>query len=249
MIFGRKYKFDPERYTGTFPGTPVAEATTPLESAAEVVYCFWTGDNELAPNRLRSLDIMRRRIGVPVKLITPANLDEYILPGHPLHRGFKYLSLVHRSDYLRCYFMHHHGGGYADIKRYSRSWKRAFDRLNRSGKWGLGYKEVGKRGVVNLEGAIGADLKSNWRKLIGNGSFIFRPHTPMTHEWYGELLRRMDLYFDELERHPGDTWGKNDGYPIPWSGCQGNIFHPLTLKYHDRLLRDNRIKPALKNYR
>ncbi|MDR2891369.1 MAG: hypothetical protein LBV18_07255 [Alistipes sp.] len=258
-LFCRKYKFSPERYAGTFLGAPAAETNrvAPADAettfapgpAAEMVYCFWTGDNPLTPNRVASLETMREHLGVEVKLITPANLGDYILPDHPLHPGYEFLSLNHRSDYLRCYFMHHHGGGYGDVKRYSHPWKGAFDRLNGSDKWGLGYGEESKRGVARVGGAIGQDMRKHWRLLVGNGSFIFRPRTPMTAEWYGEVTRRMDGYLDELRRNPGDMWGKNEGYPIPWTGMQGDIFHPLSLKYHDRLLKDDSIKPSFKEYR
>jgi hypothetical protein len=255
-LFCCKYRFSPERYAdngdglnGSFAATPKVGATLPLETVPKVVWCFWTGDNELTPNRVEGLQTMEANIGIPVKLVTPATLGEYILPDHPLHPAYEHLSLVHRADYLRCYFMHHHGGGYGDIKRYKHSWKRAFARLERSDKWGLGYKEVGAYGVVSLEGALGVDLKKNWRILVGNGAYIFRPHTPVTHEWYNELMRRMDIYHDALAAHPGNILGDNEGYPIPWAGILGYIFHPLALKYHDRLLRDNCIKPSFKNYR
>jgi hypothetical protein len=54
------------------------------------------------------------------------------LPEYPLHPAFKYLSYVHKSDYLRSYFMHFYGGGYADIKKYSsnNNWKECFNLLN-----------------------------------------------------------------------------------------------------------------------
>jgi hypothetical protein len=51
-----------------------------------------------------------------VKVITPVLLPFFILPDHPLHEGFEYLSGVHKSDYLRSYLMNFYGGGYSDIK-------------------------------------------------------------------------------------------------------------------------------------
>ena len=60
-----------------------------------------------------------------VLLITPNNLNDYIVKDDPLPEAYNYLSLVHKADYLRTYFMYHYGGGYADIKRYQHSWKEA----------------------------------------------------------------------------------------------------------------------------
>ena len=55
--------------------------------------------------------------------INKDNLKNYILKEHPLHKGFKYLSSIHQADYMRCYLMHHYGGGYTDIKPLKESGK------------------------------------------------------------------------------------------------------------------------------
>ena len=76
--------------------------------------------------------------------------------------------------------MHHHGGGYADIKTYPNSWVEAFDQLENSDAYALGYKEVGWWGVANqtiTEEPLKGDLNNYWRCLIGNGAYIFRPYT------------------------------------------------------------------------
>ncbi len=48
-----------------------------------------------------------------------------------------------------------------------------------------------------------------------------------------------------LAEHPGDARGDNPGYPIRWTGILGDIFQPLGLKYADRLIIDERIRPPL----
>lgn len=58
-----------------------------------------------------------------IVLITPNNLANYVK--EPLHEAFSYLSLTHKADYLRCYFMHYFGGGYTDIKAHFKSWQGA----------------------------------------------------------------------------------------------------------------------------
>ena len=80
------------------------------------VYCFWTGTNPMSDNRKRCLQNLKNQIGVPVQLITPDNLGDYLLPAYPLHPSYQLLSETHRADYLRTYFMNFYGGGYTDIK-------------------------------------------------------------------------------------------------------------------------------------
>jgi hypothetical protein len=81
------------------------------------IYCFWTGDNEMSQNRLDGLHNLQTVSECEVILVTPQNLNQYILPDAPLHPGYKYLSETHKADYLRTYFMHFYGGGYSDIKK------------------------------------------------------------------------------------------------------------------------------------
>lgn len=216
----------------------------------KILYCFWTGDNPFTPNRKYSFKKMKENSKVEVRLITPDNLQNYILKDFPLHKAYNYLSLVHKSDYLRCYFMHHYGGGYCDIKVLDYQINDLFDELSsRDDKWLLGYREVAQWGVADLDGKIGRDLKIHYRLLLGNGAYICKPHTPFTYEWYAEVEKRLDIYFDQLKANPGNIWGDNDGYPIPWIGILGAIFHPLCLKYSSKLLFNDKIKPSVKSYR
>ena len=80
------------------------------------IYVFWTGDNVMGPNRQRCLENLKTQSGMNVILVTKDNLSDFVLPEHPIHPAYKYLSLNHHSDYLRCYFMYHYGGVYSDIK-------------------------------------------------------------------------------------------------------------------------------------
>ena len=85
-------------------------------------YCWWTGDNELSENRKKSLETMKIAPGGNIVFIDKNNLKDYILTEHPLHEGYQYLSPIQKGDYLKCYFMHHYGGGYSDIKQTSKPW-------------------------------------------------------------------------------------------------------------------------------
>ncbi len=223
------------------------------EKVDRVIYVFWTGDNEITPNRERGIKSLEEVSGVKVQLITPKNLPEYIVEDDPLPEAYQYLSLNHRSDFLRGYFMYHYGGGYADIKTYYHSWVPAFDRLDASEAYVLGYPEVGWKGAKHdgMENEeLAHDLGLYWSLLIGNGAFICRPRTRFVAEWYTASRRRLIGYTEQLRRHPArDAFGTNADYPLLWECLQGAIFHPFCLKYHDLLLKDKALMPSFKDYR
>lgn len=249
------YHYDTKRYEGTFLEQPcVFEYSDDLEKHVDrVIYIFWTGDNEITPNRLEGIKSLEKVCGVEVKMITTKNLPNYIKEEDPIPDAYQYLSLNHRSDYLRSYFMYHYGGGYADIKTYYKSWLPAFEKLEKSDAYVIGYPEVGFWGAAQHDithQSLKKDLWNYWRYLVGNGAFICRPHTKMTAEWHTAVKNRLLAYSEQLREHPAkDIFGKNADYPIPWGGMQGEIFHPFCLKYHDRLLKDKALMPSFENYR
>lgn len=249
------YHYDAERYAGSFLEQPCEFPYSDdfVKNIERVIYIFWTGDNEITLNRMEGIRSLEKVSGVKVQLITPKNLSEYIKEDDPLPEAYQYLSLNHRSDYLRSYFMYHYGGGYADIKTYFKSWIPAFEKLEQSDAYVIGYPEVGFLGAANhgiKDGLLKKDLHYHWRHLIGNGSFICRPHTKMAAEWHTAVRNRLIAYTEQLKKHPAkDIFGKNEDYPLPWAGMQGEIFHPFCLKYHKRLLKDKALKPSFENYR
>ncbi|WP_310529783.1 hypothetical protein, partial [Nocardioides sp.] len=91
--------------------------SAPSQSIPRRVFALWTGDNDLTPNRRAALAELRAQEDLVVVLVSPANLSEWLIRAHPPHPAYEHLSLVHRSDYLRCYLLHHHGGAYCDLKR------------------------------------------------------------------------------------------------------------------------------------
>jgi len=250
-VFTKKHRYVNHRFADSFVSqVPVNENYDFFSNLPRRIFCFWTGSNEMSNQRKNAYDLLVKNAGVEVVLITPENLKDYILPGKPLHPCYNYLSLVHKADYLRCYFMHHYGGGYSDIKSAHSSWQSAFEKLEkRKSKWILGYREIGKRGVAPVGGTTGFEIKKNWHILLGNGSYICKPYSPFTSEWHEELNRRMDRYHEDLKANPGNVMGDNSGYPISWTNILGDIFHPLCLKYSNRLMYSNKIKPIFKNFR
>ena len=214
------------------------------------IFSFWTGPNDLTESRARSLAAMEEALGVPVILVTPHNLSEYVLAGHPLHPAYEGLSLVHRSDYLRAYFMHHHGGGYSDIKVPQGSWVPIFDRMDADeDAWITGYPEHSSIWVGQLPGRLGRELK-RWHSTIpGGGAFIVRRHTRLTEEWLAEVERRLDYFGPLVSQNPGGVRGEPAAYPISWNRLLAQVVQPLYLKHHPHVHVDPVLKPVLKDYR
>jgi hypothetical protein len=209
-----------------------------------MIYCFWTGKNEMSENRKNGLKEIKSVSGCEVNLITINNLSDYVK--YPFHPAYEYLTLTHRSDYLRSYFMHYYGGGYSDIKPGLHSWKKTFKALKNN--YIVGYKEVGLWAVAGCENKPGVreQLQESWESLIGCSSFICLPGTPFTKEWLKEVNGLLTSTYDLLKKHPGGS----DDYPLTWTELMGDIFHPLVLKYKDYVLQDDSIKPDFtKEYR
>lgn len=199
------------------------------------IYCFWTGTNEMSIQRKKCLENMRETTECQITLVTPDNLNEYILPEEPLHPAYPYLSETHKCDYLRTYFMNFYGGGYSDIKTQSGSWKESFNDLeNNEEKWINGYREI--KGGVGYE-----PLNDKYNELIGNGAYICKPRTPLTELWYREMLSYLDTKLDHLRMYPStfprDCAEVSGGkYPIGWIEMLGRIFHRVCYEYRDRIL-------------
>ena len=224
------------------------------------LFAFWTGDNRMSENRRRSLGSFALT-GLEPVLVDSANLGQWVAPERPLHRAYDLLSAVHRSDYLRPYFMYHHGGGYADIKPQTGSWLPTVERLQASRRLiGAGYREI-RGGVVNLDRSLVAGgafilservhprtaraatnvMRALRPLLIGNGAFYFKPRTGYARRWLNEVERRLDLLLPELKRNPPsnprDRSLSGSGYPVPWAFLMGDVNAPLSLIHAPRLLR------------
>lgn len=209
------------------------------------IYTWWTGKNEMSQQRKDSIENLKSVSECDVVLITTDTLSTYIKEGHPLHEAYEYLSETQKGDYLKAYFMNFYGGGYSDIKKTTGSWKSSFDELSNSNKWICGYQE--------LDGGVAYEpLKDKWRELIGNGAYICKQNTPLTNEWYNEMIKLLDEKLDALKKNPAkfpqDSAEKGTGYPIEWNEMNGRIFHKLVYKYKEHVLKSLAI-PIFQNYR
>lgn len=246
----RPTPFPEERYAGTWLGTSVpARQVEAGEPVPRRVFVVWTGDNELSPQRSRSLaEIRRMQADLDVVLVTPENMEEWLVPDLPLPPQYEDLSLVHRSDVLRCYLLHVHGGGYSDVKRPRSSWVGAFDRLERSDAWLLGYTERHRLNVPLVGGQLQRDLRSVSSQLLGYGGLVARSRTPLTQEWWDRVCQVLDENSDALAAAPGNVRGDNPDYPLAWTEVLAHVVAPLTWKYQRHVLHDERVLPELKNY-
>ena len=239
-------------YSGRVPPRAEPAEAEDLAHAPARIFCLWTGENAMSENRRRAMAELRRlnEPEVEVVLVSPDNLDEWVVKHHPMHPSYHDLSLIHRSDYLRAYLMHHHGGGYSDVKAAYRGWAPSFDEINRNDRaWLLGYPEPSYRTVAPAPKPLLRQLRIHHARLIGNGAYIVKSRSPLTAAWLAEAERRLDTWSDALARYPGDVHSGPAGYPVPFYGLLGEIFHPLCLRVHDRVVQDRRITPQLHDYK
>ena len=224
---------------------------------SRTVFCLWTGPEQMSPSRLQAIWSIFSAVGCPVAFVTPATLSQWIVPSHPLHPAFPYLSSVHKSDYLRCYLMHHFGGGYTDIKHTFKHWGGFFSSLEASDKDALGYQELA-HGIPHLSGEAGDRIRAAHQELIGLCAFIFKKKTTLTTAWLErtELLldQKLPLLMSNPAQHPMDQTGvtlpngERSNYPLRWAELLGEIFHPLIFERRDRLMQAA-IEPRFSDYR
>lgn len=249
----RPYRYDERRYRrGPHAQEWLAHHVSPGGASVfpRRVFAIWSGDNPLSAARERNVELLRQRLEVELVLVTPANLDQWLVEGFPLHPAYEALSLVHRSDYLRGYLMHHHGGGYVDIKEPLHSWAASFEEMSAVPEcWVTSYPTTDANWVAKLRGPIGRDILVRHTRMFGKGSLLMRSHTPLTAEWVAEMDRRLDGLTNLLVREgPQDPFG-GSGYPVSWNDLLARVLDPLTLKYLDHVRHDSRLLLRFEDYR
>lgn len=240
----------PSDLSGTFADHTIEVEVDP-GPVDRTIYCFWTGDNDLSPNRVAALEALREaNPGIDVELVTPDTLPRYLHPDAPLNMHYSSLSFVHRADYLRCYFLHFHGGGYTDVKTNHAGWAPAFDAIDASpSTWLMGYRNPVRVMTPNFTDRRLERLMVRWSdRRLGQCSYIARPRTPITEEWWRQLNRLIDDAGEALSQFPGDARGTNLGYPLGWNSLLAQILDPLTVKYVDHLQYDARLMPSHEDY-
>ena len=220
----------------------------------KVIFVLWLGDEQINETRQQAINNMPKW----TILITKDNISNYILPDYPLHPAYNYLSTIHKSDYLRCYLMHHYGGGYSDVKSTNFAWDKAFEKMNQhSDIMIMGVKTTYGHtyaGIEEWSPSTRDEIISNIDKFLCMGWFICRRNTQLTSEWYNELNKRLDFYLPKLQLNPakftrecfhphlgcaldrpdwegGGVQNGKSQYPISWNVLLSQILYPIQLKY------------------
>ena len=235
-----------------------------------IIYQFWTGDNKMSPNRQQAFQLSKNNFGVPVRLLYKQDIEKAVLAQHPLHPIYPYLSHVHKSDYLRSYFMNFYGGGYADIKHFSiyNNWKSMFDKINLEDQLDIiGEKDpmLSKQYDIKCSTLPKYTARTNVDisllhpkeafKLLGNSFFIVRPHSKFSQEWYKKVNLHCDQVFAEVKQHPATLQDNNQNktfytdYPLIWQQLQRYIFHPLCYELYDTGCIDSSLMSGIQQKR
>lgn len=220
-----------------------------------VVWCYWEGE-EMNGNRKLSFEYLQKNIEVPLGLITPINLSSFIKDNHPLPKDFDKLSIVHRSDYIRTYLMHHYGGGWHDIKATEVSYKDVWQKFSNKNIWIIGKKEI-KGGAAKTKDHKGRYIPDYYQDLIAVPTWVAKPNTELSKNLLLSLEKTIadnaDLLNKYPAKHPREKKLPNSNflkkginilkfiyqkrslnYPLEWT-LFGNAFHPLILEYKEHV--------------
>lgn len=201
-------------------------------------------------NRVRSLEMMRRSLGVPVLLVNAENINDFIVEGSPLHPAFEFLSDVHKSDYIRIYLLHHYGGGWHDIKPTEISYSGAWDVFADPEVYFVGKPEIdgGAACVYDDEGSY---MPHVWQGLVATNRWIGRAHTPLSRRLFDLINGVLDENYKQLSRSPAhNAYSHKDDrrnsklirrllgrrYPLQWT-LFGDLFHPLNYEFRHNFSR------------
>lgn len=189
--------------------------------------------------RKKNLQSIIDNSGCAVTVITPENISTIEQKDNPIHKAYQYLSLTHKSDYLRAYLMYYYGGGYSDIKYVNFNWKPYFDLLENSLFDFIGYSERLPEHIASNK----KEIKNFYNNLCGCGHFIFKPKSQFALKWLNRVNFILSEKFDQLKQYPGtyhpravfggvhdpdstDIYSESK-YPLVWNEILGGIIHEL----------------------
>jgi hypothetical protein len=214
------------------------------------IYVFWFS-KEMSDNRKNALEVLKKSCGVNLLLIDYDKFYEYEHKEIPIHKNFKDLTDVHKSDYARAYMMYFYGEGYSDIKANTFDWNKYFDSLFLSKFNAISYAETSPEDLASIWGTdenLKKHIQSQYYKFSGNCHYIFKPKTNFAYEWLKSIHKIMDEYSKELTNNPGfhpyavkggisagykgsiDSPLFNTNYPLLWTQICGDINHSLQYK-------------------
>lgn len=239
------------------------------------IFTLWFGDtmNDVRRASLRNLHEVS---GCELTLVTEDNLDDFVVPEFPLPPMFKFLQPVEKADYLRCYLLHFHGGGYSDVKATTGSWIQQFDNIDSSALDVVGYPLTSRSHTASLglapnrERLFGFSKASYWkrlgfmmryRNLMGGGAFIIRPHSQFSSQYFRTVSAKMDDYGkwfrseatqaerEQIRSGRFSIYSKEIvGYPLTWGSMVMDVLQPLSVTHSARVSLTLPV-PVLTDYR
>ncbi len=223
----------------------------PINALQErIIWCFWLGDKQMSFFRRLSFSILKLFSGAKVILLTDKSLKEYELKNDPFHKSYYLLSATQKSDYLRCYFMYHYGGGYSDIKGFYFNWKPYFKMLENSDKDFVGTAEGSSADIASNK----VEVRNAYKNLASNGFYIHKAKSFFAKEWKRKVDNLLDKVYPQLKKqdglyHPRAIKGGIHNpikeellkkfpkhYPLRWAEINGEILHQLEFENQDRFL-------------
>lgn len=207
MFLGPVPKWDTSGKPAVEPLAPgVASPKLERGKLHKVVWMCWTGHNPVPPHLKLCMRTVERNAGVPVILLTPQNIAEYVPDPHP---AYPYLHLAHRADYLRCYLLHNYGGIYLDMDTI------CLQDLNGLFNLLQDYEAVGYDG-------------SQWGELIGISDMgPFRPLSNVTELWFNCLHGKMERRKTDMLSQGTDVFY--------WQEILRDIVVPVTVMHRDKV--------------
>lgn len=198
------------------------------------IWMCWTDNNPLSEIRKNIISTWRDK-NKNVTLVTPDNLDDFVDKNCPLHDCYNCLSSVHKSDYLRVYLLHTHGGAYFDIKNPAFNISSYANTLLNSDK--IGYVYIKNKNTISA------------------CSFILKPNSELTTHLIKSLNDYLDNYRVQLKQYPALHSRHHDGlnpsckfdktkypngykYPLDWGYMTHTILKQAFYEFKDKLFQD-----------
>lgn len=225
----------------------------------KIIWSIWFGGiDNMSNDRKECLESIKQK-NKNFILVDESNLNYFC---KKLNKSFDYLSLTHKSDYIRCYLMNEFGGCYTDIKKTDFSYDDTFSVLNsvkNYGYIGCGYRENSSNDIaLTKEAQIN---KNRYYDFIGTSAFMFLKNTKFTNTWFDKVENILNLNEDNLKNFPGsyhpratingahqDNTIEKKGYPFEWTEILGHIYHPLVYENKNKIIKILP-RPRTENYR
>ena len=130
--------------------------------------------------------------------------------------------------------MHFLGGAYADIKPPTGRWSESLKALNSSDSWFMGCEHHTAKALFLFE-----HFPETYGHRFADQSFICKPNSQITKEWYGRLIEVMDTKLEKLINtnvSGGNKYTTGKNYPIGVGEVLLDILYPVLKKYKEKTL-------------